>query len=107
MTRMRATARTVFSLLPALLLALPDNGAYAMAVHNTARDCRQLRDAALVRACLESLPPAGTPRSAQQDIVIGGSEATITTQIRNALEYAPDATCELKVYPNGAVTLCQ
>jgi hypothetical protein len=107
MTRMMASARSVFRLLPALLLALPDDGAHAMAVHNTARDCRQLGDAALVRACLESLPPAGTPRSAQQDIVIGGSEAAITTQIRNALEHAPDATCELKVYPNGAVTLCQ
>jgi|RhiMetdeSRZDD1v2_1073273.scaffolds.fasta_scaffold352710_2 hypothetical protein len=33
--------------------------------------------------------------------------AEVEAQLRRAFERAPDATCELKIYHSGAVTICE
>lgn len=74
---------------------------------DAARYCRSHRTEELVMTCLEAAAAryavSGTNQQPEVDISI----AELVGQVRRAFQYAPNATCELKIYTRGAVIVCQ
>jgi hypothetical protein len=100
-----ATTGILLALVAALLIV--HNGvSYAQPIHDSAHSCWEELETDDLRVCAETYRTATTTLS-DDDEVAGVSIAELAAQIRRALDHAPGATCELKIYSSGAVTVCE